>query len=513
VDNSRFYALSEYADDHPELVFGLVGPIGVDLETVEATLCGHLRRIGYEYEKIRVTEIMQQYAGIHVEIDKAGFVQRYQSLIKYANTFCEEANNRAALAGLCVIEIQKLRAAREESGGPAPRTAYIIRQLKRKEEIDLLKKTYGRKFVQISIYASEEKRTDAIVSKIRLSDHKQRTEEEVDRDAKALIAQDADESDQAFGQRVGDIFYTGDVFVYGIGKPLIEKTISRFIDAFFGSNSVSPTKDEQGLYMATAASLRSADLSRQVGAAICGEDGQIISVGCNEVPKAGGGAYWQEEGLETHRDIDRGADANYHRKIEIICDFIAQLDKLGLIKNPGGARADDRDFIKKLLASKEVRSSQIMDIIEFGRMMHAEMAAIVECARNGLPIRGATLYCTTFPCHMCAKHIVGSGIARVVFLEPYPKSYAKTLHSDSIGIEELDHKKVRFEPFIGIAPTRYRDIFRKGKRKDDDGVSKDWHEGKPIPQIEDRSSVHLLNEEYAIAFSLKEMLEKWKASE
>ncbi|MDN3612645.1 hypothetical protein QWZ16_23945 [Vibrio ostreicida] len=26
-----------------------------------------------------------------------------------------------------------------------------------------------------------------------------------------------------------------------------------------------------------------------------------------------------------------------------------------------------------------------------------------------------------FPCHNCAKHIVASGIKRVVYVEPYPK--------------------------------------------------------------------------------------------
>jgi hypothetical protein len=92
---------------------------------------------------------------------------------------------------------------------------------------------------------------------------------------------------------------------------------------------------------------------------------------------------------------------------------------------------------------------------------------------------------TTFPCHICAKHIVAAGIEKVVFLEPYPKSYAKELHWDSIEVEgDAVSGKVRFEPFVGISPFRYRDFFEKGKRKDDDGRVRQWKDGKPAPIVD-----------------------------
>jgi deoxycytidylate deaminase len=114
-----------------------------------------------------------------------------------------------------------------------------------------------------------------------------------------------------------------------------------------------------------------------------------------------------------------------------------------------------------------LRKSKVMDILEFGRVIHAEMSAITDAARLGIAIEGCTLYCTTFPCHICAKHIVAAGIDTVVFLEPYPKSYARELHSDSIEIEGSEEiSKVKFIPFMGISPLRYRDFFEKGRRKD-----------------------------------------------
>ena len=78
---------------------------------------------------------------------------------------------------------------------------------------------------------------------------------------------------------------------------------------------------------------------------------------------------------------------------------------------------------------------------------------------------------------MCARHIVASGIRRVVYVEPYPKSKAAQLHRDSI---EVDAQKpssgfVTFEPFVGIAPRQYQDIFdAQNQRKDESGNILQW---------------------------------------
>src|SRR5690349_8629760 len=48
--------------------------------------------------------------------------------------------------------------------------------------------------------------------------------------------------------------------------------------------------------------------------------------------------------------------------------------------------------------------------------------------------KGATLFCTTFPCHMCARLIIASGVKAVVLIEPYPKSKTHDLYSDSVEV-------------------------------------------------------------------------------
>ena len=65
--------------------------------------------------------------------------------------------------------------------------------------------------------------------------------------------------------------------------------IGRFVDLVFGKPFETPTADELGMYFARAAALRSADLSRQVGAVIMRNPGEIIAIGYNDVP-----SHWED---------------------------------------------------------------------------------------------------------------------------------------------------------------------------------------------------------------------------
>ena len=56
--------------------------------------------------------------------------------------------------------------------------------------------------------------------------------------------------------------------------------------------------------------------------------------------------------------------------------------------------------------------------------IHAEQNAILQAARLGISIDGATLYCTHQPCSVCAKMIVNTGIRRVVYHQGYPDDFS-----------------------------------------------------------------------------------------
>lgn len=68
---------------------------------------------------------------------------------------------------------------------------------------------------------------------------------------------------------------------------------------------------------------------------------------------------------------------------------------------------------------------------ELCRGLHAEQNAIIQAAYHGTPIRGADIYCTTFPCAICAKMLINSGIKRIFYIEGYADSLADEMLNKS----------------------------------------------------------------------------------
>ena len=71
---------------------------------------------------------------------------------------------------------------------------------------------------------------------------------------------------------------------------------------------------------------------------------------------------------------------------------------------------------------------------ELCRGLHAEQNAIIQAAKHGGNIGGASLYCTNSPCIICTKMIINAGIVRVVYLEGYPDQLSMAMLQES-GIE------------------------------------------------------------------------------
>jgi deoxycytidylate deaminase len=143
----------------------------------------------------------------------------------------------------------------------------------------------------------------------------------------------------------------------------------------------------------------------------------------------------------------------------------------------------------------DLRAGGLKDLTEFGRAVHAEMSALLDADRRGVAVQGATLYTTTLPCHNCARHIVGAGLDRVVFIEPYTKSRAEQLHADSIAIARAAHVdgKVNLVPFVGVAPRRYSEMFSAAARErlghlarsDDSGRKQTFEKKQASPVFSD----------------------------
>lgn len=76
---------------------------------------------------------------------------------------------------------------------------------------------------------------------------------------------------------------------------------------------------------------------------------------------------------------------------------------------------------------------------EFCYAIHAEQNAIVQAAKMGISVNGATIYVTHQPCSICTRFIINAGIKRIVYKEPYPDNFALNLINEAgIILEKID---------------------------------------------------------------------------
>jgi deoxycytidylate deaminase len=444
--------------NNPELFFGIVSPVGADIMATVTALKKSLEEKGYETHHIKISDRFKdlaEFVGFKSLKPETRF-DRVSTYIKFGDYLREEFGNEF-LAAFAISEIAERRLKNGE-GKKFERRAYIVDQLKTEGELSLLREVYGSSFFQISIYSARDVRVDHL-ARIMARDDKKRDKNSYREKAEKLVVTDEDETAVPHGQKVGKIFQLADVVINGDRsdeKNAVDQQVKRFIELLFGHNARSPNRLEYGMYLAHSAALRSLDLSRQVGAAIFRSSGEVATLGANEVPKARGGTYWCDDPHDA-REFTLDADSNDVRKSELLTEV------LDIVAGKNRNLTAEQE--------KALNASQFMDALEYGRIIHAEMSAITDAARLGISLSDATLFCTTFPCHMCSKHIVSSGIATVVFLEPYPKSLTADMHSDSVKIEGTSRGRydsfpaVQFVPFYGITPRRYRELFYRTKRK------------------------------------------------
>ncbi len=434
--------------------------------------------------EVRLSELITTYLGkSHVFANE---YVRIKTLMDRGTGLREESQQSEIVARLGIAAIRDAREAKTGSvRKPAKRVAYFVRSFKRPEEVELFRQVYGKAFTLISVYASRSWRLQFLKKLLSpsLGPNRSKAEEH----ATELIARDYEEEGRKLGQRVSKTFPLADYFVTSESRPDLEKQLKRLVQLTFGNPYVSPTRDEQAMFFAKAAAVRSLDLSRQVGAAVVSENGEILSTGCNEVPRFGGGLYWADDEGRM-RDFERGSDSNVDIKREIVEDAFDRMQRRTGLLGAAARRKSSADLADDALFAEGayLRDAQLFDVIEFGRAVHAEMAAITHAARAGVKLQDARLFCTTFPCHICARHIVAAGIRDVVFIEPYEKSRTAELYGDSISVEpsEPSPNRVNFRAFVGVAPRRYMEFFESfGARKSLDGKIKNVDEIAATPRI------------------------------
>lgn len=466
-----------------ELVLGLVGALGTDLTRLTEILQDSLREHGYEPVVIHLSALLRELPDWKA-LPERPYDDRIEQLQTAGNELRSRTGIPAAMATLGVGAIQEHRHHHgREPNTPLAGTAYILRSLKHPAEEELLRQIYGSAFVLIGAYSPIDDRRKMLAREIARSRHGTRAGEMLAR-ADELIQRDDHEHDRSHGQLVRDAFPRADAFV-SVKHPHEAVTqIRRLLDLLFGHPFHTPARDEFAMFQARAAALRSADLSRQVGAVVTSPQGDIVAVGTNEVPKAGGGQYWDGDSPDG-RDFQLGHNESLRIRRGMLAEILSRMRNEGWLEASFARRVGDDvdEEVSRLLP--RLKDTTMMSIGEFGRTVHAEMAALVDAARRGVSVHGGTLFSTTFPCHNCTKHIAAAGLSRVVYIEPFPKSRAADLHDDAIVVDASGRVdgKVNFEPFVGIAPTRYMDLFAMPSRKNPEGAAIRFTRATALPRV------------------------------
>jgi len=450
-----------------EAFFGLIAPIGVDLDAVTTALEQVLKTVRYAINVIRLTDLFTETPGIALEHNSE--IERYKKYIAAGDYICRKSGRNDIMALFGIAKLSKYATRNPKTPLPSD-VVHVFRQIKRVEEISTLREIYGRNILLISCYSPKADRVDNLVKKM-LKNERGTGKSKLEAQALEIIATDEDERDDPNGQRVIECYPYADYVLDCSSHETLTKSAARLINVFFGSPFISPLVDEYCAYVANAASYRSLDLSRQVGAAIFGHNCEVIAMGCNEVPKAGGGTYWMG-GATDFRDYALGYDSNQRVREDMTRDALVRLQKgKWLSDNFKSMKPDDlvnAAFAEGGSKPGPLSRSMLKDVIEYGRMVHAEMNALTDAARFRRSTVGATLFCTTMPCHMCTKLIIAAGIDRVVYVQPYGKSLVEELFSDSVSVDEAgDPTKVRFESLKGVTPNGFKMAFHKVKRRKD----------------------------------------------
>ncbi|WNZ64012.1 anti-phage dCTP deaminase [Myxococcus sp. MxC21-1] len=495
-----------------ELVFAVVGHVGSGTTTIadklqELLSSPNLDGGAYEVVLLKARDVIVDWARQREHLSETPARGNFQDVIKMQDLGdAMRIHDHAAVARALIAAISagRARSQGKESGTAlvkpdGKRRAYIVDALRHPTEVHLLRSLYRNSFALVGVVCQEDTRIERLRGKFPKNAGDEDIRNFMERDEK-----DPD-PDKKHGQRVSDAFHLADYFIDNSEERYQKKEegqerqenpewnvpdqLLRLVRIVNHSRVERPTISETAMHAAYGSQMRSACLSRQVGAALVDRGGNLVATGANEVPRAGGGIY--------RRDADDSDAADYRcayrnrycsntrEQNSIIAELISSVPQLKELAPE--ARAE---------LQKKLRRSRLGGLLEFSRAVHAEMDALLSAARMGASTQGCRLFVTTFPCHYCARHIVSAGVDEVQYIEPYPKSRALALHGDSITraprawtAPSKGGGKVLFRPFTGVAPRLYMRAFLKDRdlKLDADGKMQmgtpDWGTAWDISKV------------------------------
>lgn len=217
----------------------------------------------------------------------------------------------------------------------------------------------------------------------------------------------------AYGQRIGD-------YLRLIQEPGIRK----------------PSEDELYMHYSYSISLRSNCLKRQVGAVIV-KDGYVVATGCNNVPRG-------EDNCEREFRLQKEKCYRSNQKSKYLNSFIF-------------CKACGNKLLTGLICEKCKHDNEQMPgkLLDLCRSVHAEEAAILQTAKlGGISLEGTKLYTSTFPCMLCCKKIIDSGITNIIYLESYPMG-------ESLAVKMFKNCGIKISKFEGVHSRSFLRFFKR----------------------------------------------------
>lgn len=337
-----------------ELVIGLVAPLGTKLDVVVDILRDRLQIARYDVRQIHVARDVIPLVE-NLEVDGCSPFEIAMRKMDAGDEARQRSGDNAILALGAAARIFNTRELDEKgTHRTLGRAAHIVRSIKHPEEVERLREVYPQGFYLIGVNADDSRRLRFLVDDRRMTEEHART----------LMQRDEDEQ-LSHGQKVADAFHMADFFArLDENSDRLYSNLKRIVDLIMGYPYHTPTFDEYAMFLAFAASLRSADLSRQVGAVIADEHHrEVLATGANDCPRGGGGLYWPVDrgGIIADepdgRDYVRGVDPNVAERKALIAEIGKHAKTCNL----------DEQAVCKLL-----QNSALRDITEYGRVVHAE---------------------------------------------------------------------------------------------------------------------------------------------
>ncbi len=192
------------------------------------------------------------------------------------------------------------------------------------------------------------------------------------------------------------------------------------------------------------ASLHSQCMSRQVGAVLVHKEApsdtaRILGVGYNHAPMG------SRECRDQHGQC-------YREKIrEELLESLLYCPSCGSVLVQGSCI--DQSCAYWLGHGDILERSCPGRALDLCPAVHAEQDAIIKAMRASLQFPpNCSLYCTTFPCALCAKLIIAADIKEVIYVDAYPMKESRNL-LEAAGVRLLQFEGVKGEGFSKVFPA------------------------------------------------------------